>query len=123
MGEFSVRVDAEKSRIYFKILGYLTLDQAEKLREDYRAAVARCKPGFTVLTDVADYKPGSREVQDIVVSCAEIDGNAGCRRVARVVGNKPLGGMQIDRLASSVATYPARHFSTIEEAEAYLDSD
>jgi hypothetical protein len=31
--------------------------------------------------------------------------------------------MQINRLASSVATYPAEHFNTIEEAEAYLDSD
>jgi hypothetical protein len=123
MGEFLARVDAEKNRIYFKITGYLTLDQAEQLREDYRSAVARCKPGFTVLTDVVDYKPGSPEVQDIVVSCAEIDGNAGCSKVARVVGNKPLGGMQIDRLASSVATYPARHFSTVAEAEAYLDSD
>jgi hypothetical protein len=123
MGEFSTRVDVSRNRIYFTIAGYLTVEQAERLRDEYRAAVLKCKPGFTVLTNVVDYKPGSREVQDLVISCAEIDGEAGCRRVARVVGDKPLGGMQIDRLASSVATYPARHFSTIEEAEAYLDSD
>ena len=123
MGEYLTRVDVDKNRIYFSISGYLTLEQAEKLRDDYRAAVSRCRPGFTVLTNVVDYKPGSPEVQEIVVSCAEIDGRAGCSKVARVVGDKPLGGMQINRLASSVATYPARHFATVEEAEAYLDSD
>ncbi len=122
MSVFSVRVDTVKNRIYFTMSGYLSLAEAENLKEEYRDAVSRCRPGFTVLTHAVDYKPGSEEVQDIVISCAEIDGEAGCARVARVVGNKPLGGMQINRLASSVATYPAEHFKTVEEAEVYLDS-
>jgi hypothetical protein len=123
MSAFSVRVDTGINRIYFTMSGYLTVDEAEKLKEEYRGAVSRMRPGFTVLTNAVDYKPGSEEVQDIVISCAEIDGEAGCRKVARMVGDKPLGGMQINRLASSVASYPAKHFKTIEEAEAYLDSD
>ena len=47
---------------------------------------------------------------------------AGCSKVARVVGQTPLGGMQINRLAKVKTSYASQHFSTAEEAEAYLDS-
>lgn len=123
MAECSTRIDYAKNRIYVYFSGYLTRDGAEKLKEEYRLAVSQCKPGFTVLTDARGYKPGAPEVQEIVVSMAVIDEGAGCRKVARVVGTKPLGGMQIDRLVRSVATYPARNFETVPEAEAYLDAD
>jgi len=123
MANYSTRVDYEKNRIYLYISGYLTLDTAKKLREEYRLAVSKCPSGFTVLTDVREFKPCSSEVQEIVTSMSVIDGGAGCRKVARVVGNKPLGGMQIDRLVKAVAAYPARHFETVQEAENYLDSD
>jgi hypothetical protein len=75
------------------------------------------------LTDAREFKPCSPEVQEIVTAMGVIDEGAGCRKVARVVGNKPLGGMQIDRLVKTVAAYPSRHFETIPEAEDYLDSD
>ena len=123
MAEYSTRIDREKNRIYITISGYLSREGAEKLKEEYRAAVSGCSPGFTVLTDAREFKPGSSEVQEIVTAMSVLDGEAGCRKVARVVGNKPLGGMQIDRLAKTVATYPARNFETVAEAEVYLDSD
>jgi hypothetical protein len=45
----------------------------------------------------------------------------GCRTVARVVGDSPLGAMQINRLAKTETSYPSEHCATDVEAEADLD--
>lgn len=124
MREVIKKVDLEKNRIYLTVYGFMTADDARQLNEDYRKAIAQCKPGFTVLTDVRYYKPGPPEVQAILAEGPKMAEAAGCKKVARVlVETRPLGGMQLDRLAKKCSTYPSRHFSTIEEAEAYLDSD
>jgi hypothetical protein len=123
MREMTTKVDPVKNRITIFFDGFMSLEEAKILQENYRKAIQQCRPGFTVLTHAIDYKPGTPEVQDIVVSMTKMAGDAGCSKVARVVGDKPLGAMQIDRLAKSVTSYPSCHFQTVEEAEAYLDSD
>ena len=117
------RVDKEKNRIYIYFEGFLTVERALKLKESYKNAIAQCKPGFTVLTYAENYKPGTPEVQKIVMEMTEMFANSSGSKVARVVGETPLGGMQINRLAKLKTSYTARHFKTEEEAEAYLDSD
>ncbi len=118
------KIDTEKNRIYLSFEGFMDLEAAQKLRDDYRNAIEQCQPGFTVVTDAINYKPGTPEVQEIIASMTKMAGEAGCGKVARVVGNKPLGGMQIDRLSKEQeAGYTSRNFETIEEAEAYLDSE
>jgi hypothetical protein len=117
----SAEVDLDKNRIYLRFEGFMTVTGAQRLRDDYRQAIEKCRPGFTVLTYAVDYKPGTPEVQEIVASMAKIAEVAGCSKVARVVGDKPLGSMQIDRIAKSVTKYPSRHFQSVEEAEEYLD--
>lgn len=116
------KIDTEKNRIYLSFEGFMTLEDAKKLRDDYRNAIEQCKPGYTVVTNAINYKPGTPEVQEVVASMTKMAGDTGCGKVARVVGNKPLGGMQIDRLSKEQAGYPSRNFETIEEAEAYLDT-
>ena len=117
----ATEVDLTKNRIYIRFDGYFTVEDAKQIKDEYRRAIKQCQPGFTVLTQAVNYKPGSSEVQAIVASMVKIAESAGCRKVARVVGDKPLGCMQIDRIAKSVTKYPAKHFQTLEEAEAYLD--
>ena len=123
MREKTTEIDSVKNRITLYFDGFMTLEEAKMLREDYRNAIAQCKPGFTVITHAIDYKPGTPEVQEIVTTMTKMAEDAGCSKVARVVGDKPLGGMQIDRIAKTVTTYPSKHFATVEEAQAYLDSD
>lgn len=123
MGSATSKVDTSKNRIYLKFQGFMTLEEAKELRDEYRRAIEQCTHGFTVLTDAVDYKPGKTEIQEVVASMTKMAGEAGCGKVARVVGDRPLGGMQIDRHSKEQATYPSRHFETMEEAEAYLDSD
>lgn len=117
------RVDKLKNRIYLWFEGYMEIDRAKKLHDAYKEAIGKCSSGFTVVTFAENYKPSSQEVQDIVLKMTKMAENAGCRKVARVVGQTPLGGMQINRIAKKATTYPSRHFATVEEADDYLDSD
>lgn len=125
MSESATWADPAKNRLYITFHGYMNLEEAEKLRDDYARALALCRPGFTILTDAQEYRPGTEEVQEVIASMVKMDAEAGVSRVARVTGSKPLGSMQIGRLAKETVKdeYTARHFETIEEAEAYLDSD
>jgi hypothetical protein len=117
------RIDKLKNRIYLYFEGYMEIDRAKQLHDAYKEAIEKCSRGFTVVTLAENYKPSGQEVQDIVLTMTRMAENAGCRKVARVVGQKPLGGMQINRIAKAMTTYPSRHFATIEEADEYLDSD
>ncbi|UCC84492.1 MAG: hypothetical protein JSW46_06080 [Gemmatimonadota bacterium] len=118
----TVRVDEEKNRIYLFLEGFHDLDEAVRMREAYGEAIASCRPGFTVLADVRRYKPGAAEVQEVHAEAVKLAEDAGVRAVARVLGETPLGGMQIDRIARTEGAYEARNFATYDEAEAFLDS-
>lgn len=113
------KFDNEKNRIYVKFPSDLNFEKAKKLKEEFTKALDQCKPGFTILTYAVNFKPASQEVQDIITDMSKMDKTAGVSKVARVIGDSPIGGMQIDRLTKS--HYRAKHFSTEAEAEAYLD--
>jgi hypothetical protein len=117
------RVDKKKNRIYIYFEGFLEEERAKRLHDAYKDAISQVQPGFTVLTYAENYKPGGPEVQSIVSEMVQMAERAGCRKVARVVGETPLGGMQINRLAKVKTSYASRHFGTEEEAEEYLDRD
>lgn len=119
----SVRVDPAKNRVYLVMEGLHDLDEARRMRDAYASAVAQCARGFTVLADVRDYRPGSEEVQAVHAEAVKIAARHGARRVARVTGETPLGGMQIQRIAQGEhVSYESRAFKTIDAAEAYLDA-
>ena len=114
-------INREKNRIYIKFQGKMDVERAKILRDAYRQAIDQAKPGFTTITLAEDFQPGAPEVQTIVQDMTEMAANRGISHVARVVGETPIGGMQINRLAKVRTTFPAKHFRTIEEAEDYLD--
>jgi len=118
-----VRLDAAKNRIYIRFDGFMDRDRAQQLHDAYRDAIARAQPGFTVVTYTEGYRPGGPEVQEIVTQMVRMADQAGCRKVARVVGSSPLGAMQINRLAKTETRYPSKHFATDDEAEVYLDEE
>ena len=89
--------------------------------DEYAEAIKQCRPGFTVLVDVSNYMPGSEEVQKIHKDAAHVAESHFVGKVARVVGDTPLGGMQIERIVKHEAEYGTRHFRSIEDAEDFLD--
>ena len=119
----SVMIDRVKNRIYVHFDGFMDVGRAQDLHDAYRDAIKHAKPGYTVLTYAAGYKPGGPEVQEIVSRMTQMAGETGCRKVARVIGATPLGAMQIRRLAESATKYESQHFKTEQEAEEYLDKE
>jgi hypothetical protein len=119
----TVRTDLYKNRIYLYLEGYHDIEEATRMKELYKKAIESCTSGFTVLADVSAYKPGSDDVQEVHAEAVKLARDAGVRKVARVVGEKPLGGMQIERIADDEGHYEAAHFETAEEAEQYLDEE
>lgn len=117
----AVMIDRAKNRIYIHFDGFMDVGRAQQLHDAYRDAIKRAKPGYTVLTYAAGYKPGGPEVQEIVARMTRMAGETGCSKVARVIGANPLGAMQIRRLAESGGKYESQHFKTEQEAEEYLD--
>ncbi len=119
--ESNVRVDEAKNRIYLVLEGFHDLEEAIRMRELYGEAIAKCRPGFTVLADLSRYKPGTAEVQAIHAEAVKLAAEGGVSRVARYVGESPLGGMQVNRIAKSEGGYLSANFHTLAEAEAFLD--
>ena len=123
MADHEIVYDRSKNRIYVKARGFWDLEQSEAFLRDYKAAVARTRPGFTVLSDVRDFKCASEDVQQQHAEAIKTDAEAGVKKVARVVGSSPLAGFQLRRISEIVEDYPSRNFETLAAAERYLDSD
>lgn len=123
METFRIKFDQTKNRIYLYLEGQLPVEELLKLKKEYRDAIQKCRPGFTVLTDLTNYIPGSSEAQKIHSDIAKMDDEADIRKIARVIGETPLGGMQVGRIVKIEAKYPSENFKTYEEAEEYLDSE
>ncbi|MFO7890635.1 MAG: hypothetical protein R6V04_09880 [bacterium] len=121
MAKFDVKADKSKNRIYVRIEGSLTIDEAGRLKNAYEEAVNECKPGFTVLNDVSELRPCISEVQKTLTEITEIASRYGVGKVARIVGDTPIAGLQIERISKSKSHYHGEAFKTVEAAEAYLD--
>ena len=115
--------DQEKNRIYITAVGDWDMAQSDAFLREYKAAVARTRPGFTVLSDVRLFKCSSEDVQEQHAEAIRVDAEAGVKKVARVVGSTPLAGFQIKRISRTVENYRSENFETLDEAERYLDTD
>ncbi|MBN2417303.1 hypothetical protein JXO52_15815 [bacterium] len=116
------KADPAKNRIYLCLKGMHDLAEAERMKDEYCAAIDRCQPGFTVLADVSEYIPGNPQVQAVHEEAISYAERAGVSKVARYVGKTPLGGMQINRIAKMHHHYESAHFDNLDDAEDFLDS-
>jgi len=116
-------VDIGKKRVYLVFEGFLSPEEALKLKETYRKAIADVGAGYTVLSYFKDFTPGTQEVADVFSEMVAMASSAGCRKAARVSSGSLLGPLQMGRVAKGTSSYPSRQFDTWAEAEAYLDGD
>jgi hypothetical protein len=114
------RVDMAKRRIYLYFEGYFSHEKAVALKEAYQESIVRVGKGYTVLTYFSNFTAGP-QVQEEMSAMVEMANQGGCRRAGRVAGDGSNGLYQVRRLAQKRAQYPHQSFSTLEEAEAYLD--
>ena len=119
----TIRVNSARNRIYLVLEGFHDIEEALRMKKLYKEAIDTCQRGFTVLADVSAYKPGSDEIQKVHAEAVKLAEGAGVRKVARVVGEAPLGGMQISRIARKEGHYQSANFETVEDAEEFLNKE
>lgn len=119
---YDLLADTNKNRIYLTIHGFWPgVDTAANYVADWEKALKLVKPGFTVLTDVRTMVTHPAEViQGLHIPAQKLIVEHGLLRTVEVVPANIIAEMQIDRI-SKVSEMPKDKYSSIEEAEAYLD--
>jgi hypothetical protein len=116
----TIRVDPEKNRLYITLEGFSTIEQVKAAERELREAANNLKPGFDLVNDISNYKPGTSEIVVLFRQIQEMLKNAGMGRVIRVVKKYTITDLQFVRTAKDTG-YNAVNVSSVEEADAILD--
>lgn len=114
--------DIAKNRLYITITGKLSKQELDRLYTDIRFCVADLKPGFDVINDVSECTlaalsgiPTFKKITNHLIT-----NRVG--KVVRVIDKNKIIFKQILNMAARMQGYRASYFSTLEEAEAELES-
>ncbi|MDD5095629.1 MAG: hypothetical protein PHV74_14820 [Dehalococcoidia bacterium] len=121
MGISEARANVEKNRLYMKISGFFTDEEAKETADRSIAAMKKLKPGFDIITDGSELKAltpqGTNDIERVMKIAAEL----GVGRTVRVVGDK-VSVMQLRRKEREAGAHEAPIASSIEEADRMLDN-
>lgn len=120
---YEVRADLEKNRLYIIFRGKLNDVEAGLAADEVLEALEQMRPGFTVVTDLAEAVPVSVEATQHIQRGQQAIAQKGVKKVARVVHNI-VGAMQFKRIQEeSGLTYEVIRVTSLEEADRVLDED
>lgn len=116
----TLRVDEKKNRLYLVLTGLMTDEEMTVAAEQTIAEVKKLHRGFTVLTDISQFRPmtkfGVEEVKRVGIFCAQ----HGMKATARIVGISATAHAQFARVAKENG-YTAYNVHSLEEADKVLD--
>jgi len=120
MATILAKADTEKNRLYVTLSGKMILQDAEKIHKLIRTEVDKLRPGFTVLNNSFDLEPVEVKVQMEMVKAIKYIIKGQPSKIARIA--KPLISLMFFRF-SSLLGYKVKVFSSIVEAEKYLNGE
>jgi hypothetical protein len=118
---FSIRYDEGKQRLYLVLSGLMSDDDAREAGEQTIEMVKKLPQGFSIVTDISEFRPLSQVGVAHVRRAAEFCAKCGMKATARVVGISPTALQQFQRIAKE-GNYTAYTARTVAEAEALLDA-
>ena len=118
---YEFKIDREKNRLYITMEGFFQPEEMKRCADETIKAVNQMKPGYDVITDISRFSPVGKVAHQEISRVQEYFGKSGIRHGVRVTGNKALIEMQFQRLGKEVGYNPTE-FTTVEEAERFLDS-
>ncbi|GAK53348.1 hypothetical protein U14_04613 [Candidatus Moduliflexus flocculans] len=121
--QYRLEVDPAKNRIYYTMSGFWR-DPADfpDYFEDYKKAVAAVRPGFTVLTDVREFKAPAQSVKPLFDEQQRRLNKAGLKKVAEVFSQNAIVKLSLDHIAKR-SGMQKRDFTDFADAEAWLDEE
>lgn len=118
---YEISVDGEKNRLYLKIIGFWRNPEAvPHYTGDLLKATKELKRGFTILSDLREMLTPPVEITAIHEGAQKFLINAGLSRTAEVLSNVIL--KMVTKKYSDVSHMKKMEFTTIEEAEKWLDN-
>jgi len=117
---YTIRADTVRNRLYVTLVGFFSLEEIKKCGDETIEATKRLRPGYDVITDITQYKPGPPEVAEDIERVQAHFRKSGARQGVRIVGGNVLSGMQFRRTGTS-AVYNSVNVPSLEEAEKLLD--
>ena len=119
MGMLDVRSDLGRNRLYVTLSGFLTDREMEEGIARVIAELPRMKPGFVMVSNIADLKPTTPNGAKTLAKAMEAYKQHRIARIVRIIGKEVLGKMQFQRVAQE-AGVPVDYVHSAADAEALL---
>lgn len=118
---YDLVVDKARNRVYFTIHGYWkNKSVVQDLLNDWKTAVSLTQPNFTVLTDMRTMITHPQELNELHLAAQQIIIDSGVSQVANVMPTDKIAHLQLNSFTAK-STMPFHNFTTIAEAEAWLN--
>jgi hypothetical protein len=117
---YDIRADGPRNRLYLRMAGFMTDDDALRVADAIIAEIQKLGPGFAVINDIRELKPTSQTASDHLRRAQEASVKRGSGRVIRVVGDQVVTQMQWNRTLRAARGSGAEIAATVEEAERML---
>lgn len=117
---YETNYDASKNRVYVKLEGMMTIEEAKEYDLAVRGQVDKAKEGYTFCIDMANAQPAPAEVNDYLVGLREHMASKKTKGSSMIVSSA-LTKLQLSRLVKDLGgAYGVAQ--SYEEADRYLDS-
>ena len=116
-----IRVNPERNRVYLKLVGLFSDEEAQLAANEIIVAFSKMLPGFTCVTDISAFRPLTQDGVKEIRRAAEAGRGLGMSATVRVLGASAVAAQQFARSAVEVG-FVALTAATVEEADAMLDA-
>ncbi|WP_028596558.1 hypothetical protein [Paenibacillus assamensis] len=117
---FEVSCDVSKNRLYIKLEGMMSMEEAREYEKALYVCVSQMQEGYTLCFDMVNAQPGKLEVNNSLADIRAYMAEKKIKGTAMIVGNV-LSKLQLTRLLKEIGGT----FNVVqgyEDAEKYLDS-
>jgi hypothetical protein len=121
MGDFSMRVDLARNRLYLTLSGLFSDEETRSAADQCIEGAKQLRPGFHVINDISAFRPLTKEGVAHVKRAGEFCAKSGMKASVRIVGISPTALQQFQRVAKE-GNYTAYTAQSVDEAEAMLDA-
>jgi len=118
---YDIRANPAKNRLYLKLSGMMSDDDAKKVHDTILAEIRKLKPGWAVINDISELKPTSEKASEYLRAAQQASTKAGVKRIVRVVGKQAITNLQWNRTLADAQGTRADQAATVADAEKLLD--
>ncbi len=118
-----IRAEQDTNRLYIKLAGRISRQEAEQVLDRMVFEIGRLKEGFAVINDISEFRLGDLGAVGVLRDTVNYLSGHGVGRVIRVVGGSRIGLVQFARATPILSKYKVTTVPTIRDAEALVGQE